>query len=410
MNQQFSQAEPRKSVLLVMGFYVHEINVGVAKYAKLANWILDDVASRNGAIPPGWTGDGIVALIPSFPIPTRNQEELIRFVTSVNVPVVDLCDQLPSLPFPRVLPDNEAIGRVAAEHLIGRGFQHFAFYTHDSQAPVVRERMAGFRETALRAGREFHLVDYSGKIAEASASQNLLPWLGRQLLDLPKPLAAMAQYDCEANDIVRACQMAGLTVPDDVAVVGADNDPIYAELGPVPLSSVVTNREAIGYQGAELLDRLMHGERPPRAPLRIKPDGIIVRKSSDVVAVGDPHIAKAVQFINRHFAGPITVDDVVAASGTSRRNLYGKFATHVGHSIQREIARQRLEQAKHRLREGSAKLQVIAEECGFGDADQLSKIFKHHLGISVSQFRREHRFQTHFASAVARPTFRSPAP
>jgi LacI family transcriptional regulator len=150
-------AKPRKSVLLVMGFYVHEINIGVAKYARLANWILDDVASRNSMMPPGWKGDGVVALIPSFPIPSWNQKELIKFVSDIRVPVVDSCDQLPNLRFPRVLPDNEAIGRVAAEHLISRGFQHFAFYTDDKQAPVVKERMAGFRVAEIKAGREFHL-------------------------------------------------------------------------------------------------------------------------------------------------------------------------------------------------------------------------------------------------------------
>lgn len=382
---------PRKSVLLVLGFYVHEINIGVAKYARLANWILDDTTSRNGMIPPGWTGDGIVALVPSFQVPTWNQTALIKFLRQVRVPVVDLSDQLPNLPFPRVLPDNEAIGRLGAEHLISRGFQHFAFYTQDITAPVVKERMTGFRDAVLKAGREFHLVDYTGNIAKEGARQRLLPWLGRQFSRLPKPIAAMAQYDGDANDIVRACQLVGLKIPDDVAIVGADNDPIYAELGPVPLSSVVTNRERIGYQGAELLGHLMRGGQPPKSPIRIRPDGVMVRKSSDIIAVPDVQLVKALDFIARNYGRAITVDDVVAASGTSRRNLYGKFAAHVGHSIQREIIRQRLERARHLLREGREKLQTVAGQCGFADAGQLSKIFKHHLGISVSQFRQEHR-------------------
>jgi hypothetical protein len=165
--------KPPKSVLLVIGFYVHEIKVGVAKYARLANWIPDDIASRNDMIPPGWKGGGIVALIPSFPIPSWSQKKLIEFVSNIGVPVVDLCDQLPNLRFPRVLPDNEAIGRVAAEHLISRGFQHFAFYAHDNQAPVVRERLAGFRDAVRLAGREFHLVDYTERIGEEGARQRL---------------------------------------------------------------------------------------------------------------------------------------------------------------------------------------------------------------------------------------------
>lgn len=393
MNEKLIKTKRRKSVLLALGFYVHEINVGVAKYARLANWILDDTTSRNGMVPPGWKGDGVVALIPSFPVPTWSQEALIEFVSNIDVPVVDLSDQLPDLPFPRVLPDNEAIGWLGAEHLIGRGFEHFAFYTQDNQAPVVKERMAGFRNAVLKAGRKFHLIDYTKNIAREGARLQLLPWLGRQFADLPKPIAAMAQYDGDANDIVRACQAAGLAIPNDVAVVGADNDPIYAELGPVALSSVVTNRELIGFKGAELLDHLMRGGKPPKKPIRIKPDGVIVRQSSDVVAVAEVHVAKAVDFIIRNHHKQIMVEDVVSASGASRRNLYVKFAAHVGHSIQREIVRQRLEHAKHCLRDNKAKLQTIAEDCGFGDASQLSKIFKHHLGISVSQFRQEHRLK-----------------
>ena len=391
MKEKLLKIKRRKSVLLAMGFYVHEINVGVAKYARVANWILDDTSSRNGMIPPGWKGDGIVALIPSFQVPTWNQKTLIEFVSNIGVPVVDLSDQLPELPFPRVLPDNEAIGRLGAEHLIGRGFEHFAFYTQDNQAPVVKERMAGFRNAVLRAGRQFHIIDYTRYITLEGARLKLLSWLGRQFADLPKPIAVMAQYDGDANDIVRACQEAGLAIPNDVAVVGADNDPIYAELGPIALSSVVTNRELIGFKGAELLDSLMRGGKPPKKVIRIKPDGVIVRQSSDVVAVAEVHVAKAVDFIIRNHHRQITVDDVVDASGASRRNLYVKFAAHVGHSIQREIVRQRLEHAKHCMRDTNTKLQTIAEECGFGDASQLSKIFKHNLGISVSQFRKEHR-------------------
>ena len=391
MNRFGGKIKQRRSVLLALGYYVHEINVGVAKYARLANWILDDTTSRNGIVPPGWKGDGIIALLPTFPGPASASSSLIDFVLKSGVPVVDLCDQLPHLPFPRVLPDNEAIGRLAAEHLISRGFQHFAFFTQDLQAPVVQERMAGFSAAVKHAGRVFHLVDYTEQMADEKSRKSLLPWLGKQFLNLPKPLAAMAQFDGEANDIVRACQLVGLKVPDDVAVVGADNDPIYAELGPVPLSSVVTNREMIGFKGAELLDQLMRGVKPPKQPMRIKPDGVIIRQSSDVVAVADEQVAKAVAFITRNFGRPITVDNVVTASGSSRRSLYGKFATHVGHSIQREIMRQRLEHAKHRLNDGSVKLQTIAQECGLGDASQLSKLFKYYLGVSIAQFRQEHR-------------------
>lgn len=307
------------------------------------------------------------------------------------MPVVDLSEQMPELPYPRVTTDDDAIGRLAADHFLSRGFGHFAFVAQDIEAIVVRQRMEGFRAATLAAGRKFHLLDYSAHAREPNAAAKMLPWLASELVQLPKPLATMAQYDGESNDIVRACQLANLVVPDEVAVIGVDNDPIYAELGPLPLSSVVTNRELIGYRAAELLAHLMGGGKPPASPVRIAPDGVVVRRSSDVIAAEDSNVAKAIAFIGENYRRPITVDDVVAASGASRSKLYMKFALHTGHSIQREIVRQRLERAKHLLRETDEKLQTIAEASGFEEAAQLSKTFKYCLGISVARFRSEHR-------------------
>ena len=378
--------KPRKSVLLALGFYVHEINVGVAKYARDADWILTDITSRNGVIEPGWNGHGIITLLPS-----REQRSLIDFCRKARVPVVNLSDQLPELPFPRVLPDNQAIGEKAAEHFLAHGFEHLAFFIRHSDAPVERERMEGFRRAALQARRSFHLLDYTAMSNRRDASARLLPWLARQLEHLPKPLAVMAQYDANANDVVRACHMAGLLVPEQVAVVGVDNDLIYAELGPVPLSSVISNRELIGYKGAELLDRLMAGAESPDAPIRIPPDGVLVRRSSDVLAVKDVHVAKALTFIAQHYHEPITVNDVVAASGASRRSLYIQFALQLGHSIHRELMRQRLERAKRLLRETDDKLFNIASQCGYQEATHLSKAFRQQIGISITKYRQEHR-------------------
>ncbi|MBC7368242.1 MAG: DNA-binding transcriptional regulator [Undibacterium sp.] len=369
-----------------MGFYVHEISVGVAKYARMAGWILNDITSRNRLVPCGWKGNGIVTLLPG-----RARDDLLQFVKGAGVPVVDLSEQMPELPFARVTTDDDAIGRMAAGHFITRGFDHLAFFAQDINAPVVRQRMGGFRAAALAAGRKFHLIDYTPLSNRPKATTKMLPWLAAALSRLPKPLAVMAQYDAEANDIVRACQIADLAVPDEVAVIGVDNDPIYAELGPLPLSSVVTNRELVGYRGAELLDRLMAGEEPPGVTLRIPPDGVVVRRSSDVIAAQDVNVAKALAFIAQRYRSPITVDEIVAASGASRSKLYTKFALHTGHSIQREIVRQRLEHAKLLLRGSQDKLQNIAEACGFEEAAQLSKTFKYCLGISVARFREEHQ-------------------
>ena len=305
--------------------------------------------------------------------------------------MVNLSDQLPELPYPRVLPDNDAIGRVAAQEFLSRGFEHFAFLVLGSDAPVVQERMGGFRSLAEQEGKRFYAIDFTPHWQDAQAYNNLLPWLGRQLKKLPKPLAVMAQYDAEANYVVRACLDAGIEVPDQVAVIGVDNDLIYSELGPVPLTSVVSNREALGYEGAALLDHLMQGGRASEHPKRIAPSGLVLRRSSDVFTVEDEHLRRALNFIARHLSEPFTVDDVVGVSGASRRSLYNKFNGYLGHSIQREIMRQRLNMAKQLLRNTREKVQSVAEDCGFEDGMKLTKAFRSYEGVTPSQIRVQQR-------------------
>lgn len=375
----------RPNVLLAMGWFVHEINVGVARYARGAGWILEDLASHSGVIEPDWSGDGIITLVENLNSP------LIDFLKRARVPVVDLTGQLPELPYPRVLPDNHAIGRLAAEELAGRGFKHTAFFTFDRDVPVVVERMAGFREGALAAGCSFQVLDYTDQIPKGKGRQAMIRWLAGELRKIPKPVGTMAQFDAEANIIVQACIQAELHVPEQVAVVGVDNDPIYSEFGPIPLTSVISNRELLGYRGAELLDRLMGGGKAPAEPVRVPPGGIIVRRSTDIFATDDDGVAKALRFIKANAAGPITIDAVVRAAGVSRRALYGKFARVLGRSIQVEIVRQRLNLAKNLLSATDEKLDAIAYDSGFDGASSLSKAFRAHEGIPPSVYRERHR-------------------
>lgn len=375
----------RPNVLLAMGWFVHEINVGVARYARSAGWILEDLASHSGVVEPDWYGDGIITLVEDANSP------LLAFLEKVRVPVVDLTGQLPHLPYPRVLPDNHAIGRLAAAELLGRGFKHTAFFTFDRDAPVVIERMAGFREATLAAGCSFRVLDYTDQIPKGKGRQAMIRWLAGELEKLPKPVGAMAQFDAEANIIVQACIHAGLNVPEQVAVVGVDNDPIYSELGPVPLTSVISNRELLGHRGAELLDHLMRGGQPPVEPERVPPGGIIVRRSTDIFATNDEGVAKALRFIKENAAGPVTIDAVVRASGVSRRALYGKFARNLGRSIQAEIVRQRINLAKNLLSTTDEKLDAIAYDSGFDGASSLSKTFRAHEGMPPSVYREKYR-------------------
>ena len=372
----------RKQVLLAMGWYVHEVNVGVARYAKEAGWVLDDSASHSGVIPASWRGDGIIT------ISTGVKTPLAAFVARARVPVVDVSSASNHRRFGRVQPDNFAIGRVAAEELLGRGFKHYSFFSLNPAAPVVRERVKGFRATVKQAGHRFYLLNFANHIRQGGKLDHIIPWLGRELKKLPKPLATMAQYDAEANYIVRASLEAGLHVPEEVSVIGVDNDLVYSQLGLVPLTSVVSNRELVGYRGAEMLAHLMNGGALPSEPVRVPPGGVIVRRSTDIFASEDAAMSKALAFIASHCGEPIGVSDVVHASGVCRRTLFSKFANQLGRSIHRELLRQRLAKAKLMLSTNSEKLETIADACGFSSVSALWSVFRTQEGLSPSEFRK----------------------
>ena len=375
----------RKSVLLALGWNVYEINFGVAEYAKKAGWILNDIMCHLGRLPPLWQGDGIITLINP-----DTQPGLIQMIKDTRVPVVNLGNFRDDFISGWVLPNNEKIGAIAADHFLTRGFEHFAF-SRLTSLPVVTERLAGFRDAVLKAGKAFYDIHWETVPKRRRTEAYYLPWLGEQLRSLPKPVATMAQYDVDANDIVRAAHYAGLQVPDDVAVVGVDNDPVYSQLGPVPLSSVLSNRRLAGYRAAELLDQIMEGQPGGVQNVCIEPEGIAVRMSSDIIALNDPYAAKALRFIWEHFSEPITVNDIVANSGISRRGLYDRFVRSVGHPIHLELTRKRIDKAKQLLRDTDKKLHAIADASGLINAECLSKSFKRFCDTSPSIYRKTHR-------------------
>jgi LacI family transcriptional regulator len=207
------------------------------------------------------------------------------------------------------------------------------------------------------------------------------------LTDLPRPIGVMGQHDREASFVVRAAELAGLAVPNEVAVVGVDADEVSVMLAPIPLSSVDRRRRAHGYEAAVLLESLMEGEPPPSQPILIPPGPVIPRQSSDVLAIDDPALRMAIQFIADCFRDPIGVQDVVEATHVSRRRLYELFDEHLGHSIRTEILRRRLDRARQLLASSDAKLFSVAQASGFSDAQQLARVFRKHVGMTPGEYR-----------------------
>jgi LacI family transcriptional regulator len=370
----------RKHVLLALDWYDHHITLGVLDHAHRVGWILNDVCGHQGLVPRQWQGDGVITLV------NNDMSSLANFVAEQTVPVVDLVCEVPKLKVPRVLADDRAIGRAAAEHLMACGLKDLAFFNlASSHVEILRQD--GFREAVKNAGRRFHAIDFMAQPRRLDPHRELIPWMCQTLTDLPRPIGVMGQHDREASFVVRAAELAGLAVPNEVAVVGVDADEVSVMLAPIPLSSVDRRRRAHGYEAAVLLESLMEGEPPPSQPILIPPGPVIPRQSSDVLAIDDPALRMAIQFIADCFRDPIGVQDVVEATHVSRRRLYELFDEHLGHSIRTEILRRRLDRARQLLASSDAKLFSVAQASGFSDAQQLARVFRKHVGMTPGEYR-----------------------
>jgi LacI family transcriptional regulator len=371
----------RPRILLALGWYDYEVNRGVAAYAREAKWILNDMAGHTRDIPVHWRCDGMLVSLSRKPEP-----DLVRLLKK-KVPRVDLRSENTTR-LPRVVLDNEAVGRLAAEHLLSRGFSDLAYYQAYA-GRVEEDRMAGFRKAVETARKHFHFINLAKAPPAFRRGEKRLTYLARQLAALPKPIGIMGQYDVSATEIVMACELAGIPVPEHVAVVGADNDPISSELGPIPLTSVDTDRFRHGYEAAALLGRLLAGEPPPPRPIRIPPKDVVMRKSTGIIAIKNLHVSRALTFIWEHFVEPIQVKDVVHASEISRRLLFTLFRQHLGCTIMDEITRLRVLRAKALLRETDDKTFAIALSCGFTDARHLNKTFQRATGMTPTEYRQQ---------------------
>lgn len=397
MQKNQSAARVKRNVLLLLGVYRSAHYAGIARYAQQAGWILDNLFAQ-GRVPVWWKGDGMITLIAQ----SRDLEALAALPKK---PLVDLSKGWLLNPLtpaqhrvgrhqPRVLYDNLAIGRMAARHFLERGFRHIAFFNFGNWW-METERLPSFRQTIRDAGAQFYEIPYHRHFsmdtaASAAKEQSALHWLARTIGDLPKPVGIFAAADDLALTVLRACSAARLSVPEEVAVLGCEHEPMLCNFAPVPLSSVDTDLEQQGYAAAELLDRLMDGEPPPREPILIPPKGVVTRQSTDIVAVPHLPVARALRFIWEHYREPIRTPDIAAAIGLSLRGLERVFLKHFQRPMVAELTRCRIEHASKLLLETDLKVQEVAEQSGFSDANYFSNVFCQSVGVRPRTYRRRH--------------------
>jgi LacI family transcriptional regulator len=327
-----------------------------------------------------WRGDGVVARV--------RTPRVARQLVKLRLPVVDISGNVPQARLPVVQVDNRAIARAAAGHLLEHGFPTFG-YCGIRNLWWSRQREEVFGAMVAQGGRSLHayqLPHMGGSIWFSEGErQRLADWIR----GLPKPIGIMAANDWAGLKVLAACRRAGVMVPEQVAVVGVDNDEAICEVADPMLSSVDPRHDRVGFHAAELLDRLLQGMPPPKELLAVGSPTVVVRRSTDMQSIADRDVAEAVRYIREHACEEIRVDDVAGHVALSYTTLKRRFRRLLARSVHEEITRVRMQRARELLTETEMTLPQIAHAAGFRHPAHFGLMFKSETGMTPGQFRQE---------------------
>lgn len=332
-----------------------------------------------------WRPDGIIADIAD--------PEMEKTLARLDIPVIDVSDKRTSGVISGVGVDHVAVGQLAARHLIELGFRDFAYFG-DNSWESCRRQLDGFMSEVqqkipggtISTPPPLPSLDMSQ--AWTSADDVLAEWLE----SIPRPFGMMLGDDEWGLWITQIAHRAGLRVPEDVAIIGVNDDTLHCELASPALSSIQVPLSRIGYESGMLLATLMKDKKIKKQHILLPPLGIAPRQSTSVLAVDDEDLAAAVKFIENASHRPISVDDILDNVPISRRLLERKFREHLGRSPLQEIRIAHLKKAKSLLIETDDTLQDVADHSGFGNMYHLCRVFKRETGETPITYRRKHRF------------------
>lgn len=345
-----------------------------------------------------WRGNGIIARIQS--------PEMERLVRSLRVPFVGSSLSEGGQPASRkklgeIRTNSVAIAGLAASYLMGIGFRHFAFCGFDN-CPWSLAREKAFVRATEKVGNScsVHHIALANWMQSPDWMKSWLreqPMLAKWLQTIRKPAGVMACNDSCGREVLQACRDAGIRVPDDVAVLGVDNDEMMCELSNPPLSSLALNLEKAGYEAARLLRNLMNGNSVKSRLVWVEPTHVVPRLSTDVIAQEDNLVAEALRFIRNRAREPISVSDVTREVRVSRRTLERRFLRALGRPLLSEITRCHMQRAKQLLLETDLPCYEIALESGFGSLKTFHRTFNLQEKTTPDAFRRR------FGSVRMRP-------
>lgn len=360
------------------GGYGRDVLRGVMEYANLqTDWefVMPPMYSLMARKIDPKANDGVVAMV--------HAARSIRRYRRVGIPLVNTArtvstHELQHVRLPTVVPDDAAVGRMAFEYFWERHFRSFGFCGH-STAAWSRLRGNAFAAACREKG-----VYFSQAVAA-----NHVP--ARWIQSLPRPCAVLGANDRYAWHAIDVCRESGISVPEEIAVLGVDNDVFLTEMVRPSLSSIDLGATRIGFEAARILDSMLRGRRPKNDLVEIPPAGVVTRHSTDVLSIEDDVVAETAKFIREHSAEPIGVDDILSHVTMSRRNLERRFRRVMHRSLLDEIRRVHLDRAMKLLRETSLDIPCVAEQSGFASHVRFSTVFREQFGATPTGYRRKHR-------------------
>ena len=353
------------------GAFGRNAALGIRSFARgRLPWVFQfhqpTIASIQGVLE--WEAEGVITEIWS--------QEMAEAIQQLNRPTVDLSNWGIGVPIAAV--DSRAAGRVGAEYFLDRNYRHLG-YAALEDAPFAQKRRQAFTTRAEEAGLVAHIFQrpYLGDSGRAmsgwgAVDQALKSWL----LALPKPVGILADNDGKALQLMEAARQAGSDIPEQVAVLGIDNDEVLCELAQPPLSSVAMPANRVGYEAAALLEQLMAGKKPKAPVVLLSPIGVVTRQSSDVSAIEDADLAAIVKFIRVNAHRPFKLAEALDTLALSRRSLERRFKKTLGRTLLDEVNRVHVEQARQLLTLTDLTMRQVAERSGFSNIRRLAIVFK----------------------------------
>jgi len=358
-----------------------QLIIGIARYSRLNGpWsFYKEPIDLKSSIPhlTSWKPDGII----------MRDSLITKELLKLKIPtILAIHDSKYPEDLPIIKTDSHSIAQMASKHFIEKGFKNLAFCGFDIY-DWSEERKFFFNCFNKEAGLKTYNFLQSKNVKNQNweiEQRHVIRWVK----DLPKPVGIFACNDDRGQNILEVCKLIGLKVPEDIAVIGVDNDPIICDTGDPPLTSIALNVESAGFEAARLLDQLIHKRKIVRREIIVTPSHIVQRQSSDILAVDDAEVATAIHYIRANAKRKILVRDVVETVSVSRRTLEKRFRKTIHRSIYNEIQQVRIEWISKLLIETDLPISQITSLFDFTDGEHITRYFKKEKGITLREFRK----------------------